>query len=103
MIGGLFGILNYQGMYYDLKGISQYGGFDPDGTVNIQHLVIDGEQVGSILTKEKEFPYDFSHGIPVYVSFLSIVFMGTIILEGVDTSIMAQVTPAALNDRFINR
>jgi hypothetical protein len=102
IIGGLFGILNYQGMYYDLMGISQYGGFDPDGTVNIQELEIGGDQVGSIMTKEKEFPYDWSHGIPVYITFLSIVFVGTIILEGVDTSIMAQVTPAELNDRFIN-
>ena len=28
--------------------------------------------------------------------------MGTIVLEGVDTSIMAKVTPAKLNDRFVN-
>jgi hypothetical protein len=28
--------------------------------------------------------------------------MGTIILEGVDTSIMAKATPAELNDTFIN-
>ena len=28
--------------------------------------------------------------------------MGTIILEGVDTSLMAQKTPPALNDTFIN-
>mmetsp|Transcript_30028 Transcript_30028/g.72886 ORF Transcript_30028/g.72886 Transcript_30028/m.72886 type:complete len:592 (-) Transcript_30028:1207-2982(-) len=100
--GGLVGILNYQGMYYDLKGISEYGAFDPDGTVNIQQLIIDGEQVGSILTKKREFPYDWECGVPVYITFLSVVFMGTIILEGVDTSIMAQVTPSALNDRFIN-
>ena len=100
---GLVGILNYQGMYFDLKGISEYGAFDPNGTVDIEQLVINGEQLGNILTKKREFPYDWEYGVPVYITFLSIVFMGTIILEGVDTSIMAQVTPSALNDRFINR
>lgn len=56
----------------------------------------------SLLTDKGEFLYDFGSGPVVYVVFLSAAFMGTIVLEGVDTSILAKSTPAALNDRFVN-
>lgn len=96
------GILNFQGLYYDVLGVSQYGKVDPD-TTDLKHLELYGEFVGhQVFTKENEFPYDWGLGRIVYIVFLSAIFMGTIILEGVDTSIMAQVTPAQLNDRFIN-
>jgi hypothetical protein len=95
------GILNFQGMYYDAVGVSEYGRVDPDST-DLKHLELDGEFVGNLFTKANEFPYDWGYGHIQYIFFLSAIFMGTIILEGVDTSIMAQVTPAQLNDRFIN-
>ena len=41
-------------------------------------------------------------GPAVYIVFLSAIFMGTIVLEGVDTSIMAKVTPPKLNACFFN-
>lgn len=99
---GCFGILNYQGMYYDLLGVSTYRDVDPLNTTDLSHLELGGERVGSLFTKQKEFPYDWSYGPAIYITFLSIIFMGTIVLEGVDTSIMAQVTPPQLNSCFFN-
>ena len=55
-----------------------------------------------LLTPKKEFPYDWSYGPAIYIAFLCVIFMGTIVLEGVDTSIMAQVTPPQLNTCFLN-
>jgi hypothetical protein len=95
------GIFNFQGLYYDISGITQYGNVDPD-TTDLKHLELSGVIIGRLFTRENEFPYDWGYGHIVYIFFLSAIFMGTIILEGVDTSIMAQVTPAQLNDRFIN-
>jgi hypothetical protein len=96
------GILNFQGLYYDIDGITEYGDVDPANTTDLKHLELSGVKVGRLFTRENEFPYDWGYGHIVYIVFLSAIFMGTIILEGVDTSIMAQVTPAKLNDRFIN-
>lgn len=78
------------------------------GTDNIHTLVnatdieIGGTSISKVLNKENEVPYDWGAGKPVYITFLSAVFMGTIMLEGVDTSIMAKGTPAKLNDTFFN-
>lgn len=94
--------MNFQGLYYDIVGISEYGDVDPDYTTDLKHLELSGVLVGRLFTLKDEFPYDWGYGPIVYIVFLSAIFMGTIILEGVDTSIMAQVTPAQLNDRFIN-
>eukprot|EP00537_Pseudo-nitzschia_pungens_P011436 CAMPEP_0172389406 /NCGR_PEP_ID=MMETSP1061-20121228/6302_1 /TAXON_ID=37318 /ORGANISM="Pseudo-nitzschia pungens, Strain cf. pungens" /LENGTH=899 /DNA_ID=CAMNT_0013119549 /DNA_START=199 /DNA_END=2898 /DNA_ORIENTATION=- len=95
------GIFNYQGLYYDLIGISTYGQFDPIN-VRLKKLRLSGESVGHLFTDAKEFPYDWDYGIAVYVTFLSLIFAGTIVLEGVTTSIMAQVTPSQLNTSFLN-
>ena len=54
------------------------------------------------MRKDNEFPYDWNYGQAVYITFLSAIFGGTIVLEGVTTSIMAQVTPSELNARFLN-
>jgi MFS family permease len=99
---GCFGILNYQGMYYDLLGVSTYGDLDPVNTTHLASLELGGESVGHILTSHHEFPYDWNYGPAIYITFLCIIFMGTIVLEGVNTSIMAQVTPPQLNSCFFN-
>eukprot|EP00978_Attheya_sp_CCMP212_P049023 scaffold605676_cov83-Attheya_sp.AAC.1 len=52
--------------------------------------------------KHSAVPYDWGLGMVMYVVFLSWIFMGTIILEAVDTSLMSKVTPPKLNGTFIN-
>lgn len=104
----LFAILNYEGLLFDLLGLAaetvsastdQIQAVNGTDTVDIS---IGGTSVEKVLNKEGEVPYDWGHGKLVYITFLSAVFMGTIILEGVDTSIMAKATPAKLNTTFIN-
>ena len=69
---------------------------------DIPKLEIGNTKLGSLLTREGELPYDFGAGPVVYIVFLSLIFLGTIVLEGVDTSIMSKSTPGALNDNFFN-
>lgn len=76
------GIFNYQGLYYDILGISTYGSFDPHDVKHLKELEISGEEVGYLLIKNKEFPYDWDSGEIVYIIFLSVIFSGTIVLEG---------------------
>jgi len=102
IIFGCFGIFNYQGLYYDILGISTYWKFDPIDIDHLKELELSGAEVGHLFTKDKEFPYDWGKGEIVYIVFLSVIFSGTIVLEGVTTSIMAQVTPSKLNTCFIN-
>jgi hypothetical protein len=90
--------MNWSGMYFDIAGFLAEKDYDKAS----KHDTIAGEELEEVLTPEGEFLYDFGSGPVVYVIFLSAVFMGTIVLEGVDTSIMAKVTPAELNDRFFN-
>lgn len=94
-------MLNYEGLIFDIMGVAAEA-VDPTGT-NTTDIYIGGESVSSFLNKEKEVPYNWGIGSVTYITFLSAVFMGTIILEGVDTSLMAKVTPAALNETFNNR
>lgn len=96
----------------------------------MKKLELSGEDVGLLFTKDNEFPYDWNIGTIVYITFMSAIFGGTIVLEGmhctvldpctssygreslsntvllisvgVTTSIMAQVTPSKLNSCFIN-
>jgi hypothetical protein len=104
----LFAILNYEGLIFDLLGLLAEGvsaSTDQIQSVNgttYADISIGGTDVQKILNKEGEVPYDWGYGKPVYIVFLSAIFMGTIILEGVDTSIMSKATPAKLNDTFIN-
>ena len=65
-----------------MLGISEYKGFDPIDLPHLKQLELSGEEVGHIMTKHKEFPYDWDYGQVVYVTFLSGIFGGTIILEG---------------------
>lgn len=97
---GCFGILNWQGLYFDVVGVSEYRYFDPVNATDLHSLEIGGEVVD--LTPKEEFPYNWSYGRAIYTFFLCVIFMGTIVLEGVDTSIMAQVTPPKLNSSFFN-
>ena len=102
LIVGLLGILNWSGMYFDVAGFLDAQDYEKADKHN---ALIAGEELDHVLTPKGEFLYDFGFGrsgTVVYVTFLSAVFMGTIVLEGVDTSIMAKVTPPALNDCFFN-
>ena len=65
-------------------------------------ISVAGEDLYKVLNKQHEVPYDWGSGRPVYLVFLSAIFLGTIILEGVDTSVMAKVTPPSLNGAFFN-
>lgn len=65
-----------------MLGISTYGQFDPIDTAHLKRLELSGEEVGHLLTKDKEFPYDWGYGDIVYITFLSAIFSGTIVLEG---------------------
>lgn len=87
----LVAILNFEGLLYDIIG-----------NVDGENAEIDGTSITSLLNKEKEFLYDWGSGKYVYVTFLSAIFMGTIVLEGVDTSLMSKVTPPSLNATYIN-
>jgi hypothetical protein len=76
---------------------------DNNETVDqVEETKLDGIKIKYILTADGEVYYNWGHGIPFYVGFLSLLFMSTIVLEGVDTSIMAKVTPQKLNEQFIN-
>jgi hypothetical protein len=97
-IVSLFGILNYDGFVYDVIGnLDEFTESERPKQVSV-----GGTTIVSLLNKRDEFPYDWGFGPYVYIVFLSAVFVGTIILEGVDTSLMSKVTPASLNDTFIN-
>ena len=63
-------------------GISKYGGFDPIDLPQLKELELSGEEVGHLMTEDEEFPYDWGYGEVVYVTFLSAIFGGTIVLEG---------------------
>lgn len=98
------GILNYEGLVFDLIGVAVEAVAPSDSLSNSTEINISvgGTDIKSVLNKEYEVPYDWGFGKFIYVTFLSAAFMGTIILEGVDTSLMAKATPPALNDTFIN-
>lgn len=100
----MFAILNYEGLIFDIMGVAAEAvdsSLAVNGTDSVD-ISIGGTSISSFLNKHQEIPYNWGIGTVTYITFLSAVFMGTIILEGVDTSLMAKVTPAALNDTFIN-
>lgn len=94
------GIFNYSGFFYDVLGNLFIDDDEPEGMV--AETKVNGKKVKHILTEDGEIFYNWGHGVPFYVIFLSLLFMATIVLEGVDTSIMAKVTPPKLNEKFIN-
>jgi len=104
----LFAILNYEGLIFDMIGFAVEAVDTDEDLANITNtenqldISVGGESITKFLNKELEVPYDWGAGLYIYIGFLSAIFMGTIILEGVDTSLMAQKTPPALNDTFIN-
>jgi len=55
-----------------------------------------------LANSDESIPYDWGWGYYAYMIGVCAVFMGTIILEGVDTSIMCKAAPARLNSTFIN-
>mmetsp|Transcript_119 Transcript_119/g.132 ORF Transcript_119/g.132 Transcript_119/m.132 type:complete len:924 (+) Transcript_119:41-2812(+) len=78
IIIGCFGIINFEGLKTHVSV-----GVDKDVSYT-------------------EFPYDWGYGEIVYIFLLNLIFSSTIVLEGVTTSIMVQVTPTKLNACFIN-
>lgn len=98
----LFAILNYEGFVFDFIGYAVTAVQSEPNATNHADIVIGGEDLTHVLNKHLEVPYDWGAGRPVYLVFLSAIFLGTIILEGVDTSVMAKVTPPALNVAFLN-
>lgn len=94
-------ILNFEGVIFDFIGVAVTT--LPIGDArNRTDIAIAGVDLEFVLNDEKEVPYNWGTGRPVYLIFLSAIFLGTIILEGVDTSVMAKVTPPALNRAFLN-
>jgi len=85
---------------YDVLGNIFIGDDEPENV--IKEIKLNGKKVKHILTPDGEIFYDWGNGVPFYAVFLSLLFMATIVLEGVDTSIMAKVTPPKLNEKFIN-
>ena len=76
---------------------------------NILHTAIDrAEEVSHSNDSHSErrlhqlLPYDWNYGYYAYLIGISAIFMGTIILEGVDTSLMCKSAPSKLNSTFIN-
>lgn len=101
---GLIAILNYEGMVIDTSGIveEEWGELE-NSTTTIDITDEDDDIPDHRMLKEHEaLPYDWGAGMYVYLMFFAAIFMGTIVLEGVDTSLMSKVTPAKLNDKFIN-
>jgi Major Facilitator Superfamily len=93
-------LFNYSGLFFDVLGSIMV---DDDATEGqVQKVKLMGIKVKDILTVDGEVYYNWGNGIPFYIVSLSLLFMSTIVLEGVDTSIMAKVTPQKLNEQFIN-
>ena len=94
--------MNYDGLLYDITGLEKQVLSSNSTAIETKNIKIGGEKVKHLLNADGEFPYDWGIGKAVYITFLNLVFMGTIILEGVDTSLMSKVTPSELNERLIN-
>lgn len=97
----LIAIFNYSGLYYDIVGVMETKSAQSYSDI-VENTTIQGQKLKAALTPGGEFFYDWGYGEGVYITFLSLLFMATIVLEGVDTSIMAKVTPPKLNDMFCN-
>jgi hypothetical protein len=96
----LVGLFNYSGLVYDVVGSIVTENAENDDM--IKETKVQGEKVKAFLTPAGEIYYNWGFGEVFYITSVSCLFMATIVLEGVDTSIMAKVTPPRLNDKFIN-
>ena len=96
---GFLGIFNWTGLYWDIAGVTTAELSSKGG---MKAATIGNATIGNLLTDKNEFPYDYGAGPAVYIGFLSVIFIGTIVMESVDTSIMAKATPAKLNRCFVN-
>lgn len=89
-------ICNIEGLMLDLIGII-LDHIKEKGPAAIQmNAIIKGA------LHHDEFPYDWGIGRVIYVTFLSAIFIGSIILEGVNTSLMSKTAPTKLNNSFLN-
>ena len=77
ILGGLLAILNYEGMIYDVLGY----GDEVEKLINEAPDNPEEKRLKSVLNHHNEFPYDWDAGEAIYVVSLSVIFMGTIILE----------------------
>lgn len=96
IFASLVAILNYEGMLIDTAGLAQeeWNEVKNSTTINVPE--------SRMLKHHTALSYDWGAGAHVYLTFLCCIFMATIVLEGVDTSLMSKVTPAKLNDTFIS-
>ena len=94
VICSIFSIFNYEGLLLDIAGIIVRG--------NTSKFALRLKKYVTSLSFHGEFPYDWNSGICVYLSSLIMMFISTIVMEGVNTSLMSQTTPKNLNNCFIN-
>lgn len=92
----IIAIFNYEGLALDVAG------YIVEGTRSKYAFVKRLKQYVTSLSFHKEFPYDWDAGVYVYLFSLSAMFISTIVMEGVNTSLMSQTTPKELNNSFIN-
>mmetsp|Transcript_18465 Transcript_18465/g.51329 ORF Transcript_18465/g.51329 Transcript_18465/m.51329 type:complete len:187 (-) Transcript_18465:514-1074(-) len=95
LICSLIFILNKSAIWYDAVGIIENIDDESD---NPERLSIAHSKVEVLLNDQQEFPYSSL----LYIPAMSMVFLGTIVLESVDTSLMSKVTPNRLNVTFLN-
>ncbi|KAL3808087.1 hypothetical protein ACHAXA_006849 [Cyclostephanos tholiformis] len=89
-------ILNFEGLALDVVG--EY----VEETTSQDSLVQKLRQVVKNSSSHNEFTYDWGFGVYVYICSLSLMFISTIVMEGVNTSLMSKTTPKELNNTFIN-
>lgn len=90
--------MNYQGLKADVTALAASALNAQDDIINV-HIETNQTMNRLLLTQT---PYDWDYGKIVYLVSISAIFMGTIILEGVDTSLMSKAASPELNDTFIN-
>jgi hypothetical protein len=107
-------MINYQGLFQDLEILDSDIGeiasnftdseidrwFQNDAKTNSTNDVYNVLQRGVI--SEPALPYDWNYGAKIYLFSLSFVFMGTVVLEGVDTSLLSISAPTKLNSTFLS-
>jgi len=92
----IFAICNFEGLILDIAGAI----LNSEDTKHNKELKKLKKEVNEAMVQE-EFPYDWGAGVYVYLTSLSAIFIGTIVMEGVNTSLMSKSAPKEL-DGFFN-
>jgi hypothetical protein len=114
MIGGMLAILNWQTLVGNIinhehvlkivngtKTWVTIGDIDGRGGSIATDREVDGE-VKNFFTVHYRHPYEWGFGQVQFIIASVIIFSGTIVLEGVVTSLMAQVSPPKLEKTIFN-